>query len=283
MTNAKTTAQALHWAFLLVEQKQEAGVDRYGVEMLMQGILAVDELHLLQQMQTPLSEKQWAAFATAVKKYVAGTPVQYLLGDAAFFGRNFIVNDAVLIPRVETQDLVEWVLLREKNEALTVLDLATGSGAIGISLALERKKWQVAVSDISQDALSVCQKNQAKHHVNLPTYLSDVFDDIDAQFDVIVANPPYIAYDEQKVMDKSVVAHEPHLALFADHDGMAVYEKIATHLPQHLKPGGRLYLEFGYRQAEKIAALFEQQSYPTEVTLKNDLSNHPRMACITMC
>lgn len=276
-----TVAQTLSWAISYVKNNPDLSVDQAGVNHLLAAVLAVDEVGLLQRLREPMPPAAATKFEQLVKRYAAGEPVQYLIGTAPFFGYQFKVTPAVLIPRVETADLVEWVLAdNDPQEKLTVLDLGCGSGAIGISLA-KNSSWHVNVSDISEKALAVCRTNQQRLGVALPTYHSDVFAAIDNRFDVVVANPPYISRKEIPQMDASVTNYEPHLALFAANDGLAVYQQIAAQINRHINPGGKLYLEIGWQQAEAVQALFRTVPHVQAVSVKRDLSDHARMVRVT--
>ncbi|HJA73846.1 MAG TPA: peptide chain release factor N(5)-glutamine methyltransferase [Candidatus Limosilactobacillus faecipullorum] len=218
-------------------------------------------------------------FTRAVERIANAEPAQYVVGKAPFFGRVFVVNRDVLIPESETEELVEWVLdSMPADEPLKVLDLGTGSGVIGITLALERPKWQVTLSDISTDALRVALTNQRLHGTNLRQVESDLFANFgNEQFDLIVTNPPYIGVDEINEMDKAVIDYEPPLALFASEGGLGFYRRLFTELHQHLTPQGELFGETGYRQEEAIQQLFDQTVAGGKIETKHDVADRMRM------
>nr|WP_225353392.1 HemK/PrmC family methyltransferase [Lacticaseibacillus thailandensis] len=150
-------------------------------------------------------------------------PPQYVVGRAPFFDHWFHVTPAVLIPRFETEELVSWVL-SDQRDAQSGLDLGTGSGAIGITLAKRLPRVRMTLSDVSVDALAVSRENARTLGADVQLVQSDMFTDIPARFDFVVANLPYISHDEEKVMDASTLAYEPHLALFADNHGLALFQ-----------------------------------------------------------
>ena len=223
------------------------------------------------------SEEDFEVFRQNVEKCAEGIPPQYVLSKAVFFKRTFFVNESTLIPRVETEDLVEWILHDNPGADAEFLDIGTGSGAIGLTLKAEKPLWKGMLSDVSSEALGVAKKNAKRLKLKAEFKLSDVFDAIDGKFDIIVSNPPYIAESEKKYMDKSVLEHEPTLALFAENNGLAIYQKICRQLKDHLKNDGSLYLEIGFLQGKAVVEMFEKAYPKAEVTLKKDESGHDRM------
>ncbi|MGZ9850718.1 peptide chain release factor N(5)-glutamine methyltransferase [Limosilactobacillus ingluviei] len=218
-------------------------------------------------------------FTRAVERIANAEPAQYVVGKAPFFGRVFVVNRDVLIPESETEELVEWVLATmPADRPLRVLDLGTGSGVIGITLALERPRWQVTLSDISTSALRVALANQRLHGTNLRQVESDLFAGLAGQkFDLIVTNPPYIAVDEVNEMDRSVIEYVPPLALFASEGGLGFYRRLFTELPEHLVPGGVLFGETGYKQEQRIQDLFHRTVADGKIQTKHDMADRMRM------
>lgn len=208
-------------------------------------------------------------------------PVQHLIGHSYFFGYPFIVNEKVLIPRQETEQLVEEVLyLYDKhfeNQEIKVLDLGTGSGCIGLTLALEEKKMDVSLSDISNEALEVAKKNQEKLSAKAHLILSDLFHQIEGTFDIIVSNPPYIP-DEEDV--QNIVKKEPNVALYGGKLGVEFYEKILLASKSHIKNTALIAFEHGYQQKEKIKH-FVQNIYPdASILQKKDLQGKDRFTFI---
>lgn len=247
------------------------------IDYLLTGMMDWNYAQLGNNLNTVLEDEKRLRFMVAVRAIKGGQPVQYALGHAAFYGREFQVDRRVLIPRQETEELVEWVLKdHPSNTKQRVLDIGTGSGAIAVSLNAERTNWDVTGTDISTDALAVAKENAQLYAPTVQLVQSDLFTDVTGTFDIIVANPPYISRGEQSVMDESVVMFEPDVALYADDDGLALYKKMATDLLTFLKPGGAAYFEIGYQQGGKLVDLFGTLPQVT-VTLHQDLSGHDRM------
>ena len=247
------------------------------IDYLLTGMMDWNYAQLGNNLNTVLEDEKRLRFMVAVRAIKGGQPVQYALGHAAFYGREFQVDRRVLIPRQETEELVEWVLKdHPSNDKQRVLDIGTGSGAIAVSLNAERTNWDVTGTDISTDALTVAKENAQLYAPAVQLVQSDLFTDVTGTFDIIVANPPYISRGEQSVMDESVVMFEPDVALYADDDGLALYKEMATDLLTFLKPGGAAYFEIGYQQGGKLVDLFGTLPQVT-VTLHQDLSGHDRM------
>jgi len=278
MTNPSqpTYFEAQKWASFCLKTAQ---LPTDSARFLLLGLSQLDQTQLLVHYREPLPIALWQDYQMAIDRVVAGEPAQYVLGTAPFFGLSLTVNPAVLIPRVETEELVDWILTDLADESrLNVLDVGTGSGAIALALKSEQPRWQVSASDISQEALTVARANAKRLALDVNFYHSDLLADVPATaFDVIVSNPPYIATSEKAVMDASVLNYEPEQALFAAHSGLVLYEQLAQTVAQHLTANGRLYLEFGYHQGAAIQALFTEALPNATVTLRQDMAGHDRM------
>ena len=207
-------------------------------------------------------------------------PAQYIIGSAEFYGHVFTVDERVLIPRPETEELVALILEENDGEALRVLDIGTGSGAIAISIALARPNWQIQASDVSEEALALAQKNAQQLEVILNFKYSDVLDHLEGPYDLIVSNPPYISRNDLEEVGANVLGSEPHLALFADRDGYAIYEKIAQQAPSVLTPDGKIYLEIGYKQGAKVKELFREAFPDKRVRVLKDQFGQERMVVV---
>lgn len=207
-----------------------------------------------------------------------GQPAQYITGRAPFWGRWFTVSPAVLIPQFDTELLIEWLL--EDEVVGTVADIGTGSGAIGVTLKLERPDLGVTLVDISPDALAVATKNAHDLGADVTIRESDLLQNI-GKVDVIVANLPYIDPDEKPVMDQSVIDFEPHLALFADEHGLALFRQLFAQLPDHLNPGGSVYLEFGYHQQPALAQMINDLLPQMTAEFRRDEGGNMRGVKIT--
>ena len=201
---------------------------------------------------------------------------QYITGKAYFRDLELAVDERVLIPRPETEDLVDLVLKENSKADLRVLDIGTGSGAIAISLKSARPDWQVTASDISQGALQLAEENSKLNQVSLDFVESDVFGQITGTFDVIISNPPYIAYGDKDEVGMNVLASEPHLALFADEDGFAIYRQIIEGAGEHLSENGKLYFEIGYKQGDGLRALLSKHFPQKRIRVLEDIFGKDR-------
>jgi release factor glutamine methyltransferase len=189
-----------------------------------------------------------------LSRRLAGEPLAYILGQREFFSRNFLVSPAVLIPRQETETLVEFILEKAPFGA-SVLDVGTGSGCIGLTLKLERADLHVSVLDISEAALEVARENAERLHAEVTFIRSDLFESVHECYNVIVSNPPYI--EDSAVLPVEIRDHEPATALFAGADGLIVYRRLAADCGRMLKPGGLIALEVGDGMHHQVANLFD--------------------------
>ena len=213
-------------------------------------------------------------------KLAAHIPAQYIIGYAEFFGMQLKVDERVLIPRPETEELVELILAENPEGNLKVLDIGTGSGAIALSLAKNRPDWSVTAADISQDALDLSLENANAQNLNLSYIKSDCFSEISAKYDIIVSNPPYISRADEEEVGLNVLHSEPHLALFADEKGLAIYRRIAEESKDYLNDGGKIYLEIGYKQGQSVPALFKKNFPEKRVRTLKDQFGQDRMVVI---
>lgn len=205
---------------------------------------------------------------------------QYLIGRAYFRDLQLSVDQRVLIPRPETEELVDLILAENPDTPLSVLDIGTGSGAIAISLKKERPAWQLTASDISSDALSLAQDNASHYQLDIIFIVSDVFSQLSGTFDMIVSNPPYIAYEDKDEVGLNVYQSEPHLALFAAEDGYAIYRRIIEEASNYLSEKGKLYFEIGYKQGEGIKALVNTHFPQKRVRVLKDVFGKERMVVV---
>ena len=213
-------------------------------------------------------------------KLVAHIPAQYIIGHAEFFGMQLKVDERVLIPRLETEELVELILAENPEGHLKVLDIGTGSGAIALALAKNRADWTITAADISQDALDLASENAERLDLEISFIKSDCFSEISSKYDIIVSNPPYISREDQEEVGLNVLHSEPHLALFADEDGLAIYRRIAEDSKDYLNDGGKIYLEIGYKQGQSVPALFMENLPEKRVRTLKDQFGQDRMVVI---
>ena len=214
------------------------------------------------------------------QQLVAHKPAQYIIGHAEFFGMQLKVDERVLIPRPETEELVELILTENPEENLKVLDIGTGSGAIALALAKNRPDWSVTAADISQEALQLASENAKNQNLNIFFKKSDCFAEISEKYDIIVSNPPYISREDESEVSLNVLHSEPHLALFADEDGLAIYRRIAEDAKDYLTDGGKIYLEIGYKQGQSVPAFFKKHFPEKRVRTLKDQFGQDRMVVV---
>lgn len=207
-------------------------------------------------------------------------PAQYILGYAYFCGIILCVDERVLIPRPETEELVDLIISENSAKACKVLDIGTGSGAIALALKKQCPNWDVIASDLSQEALDVAKKNAATLALDVSFIQSDVFCHIRGKFDIIVSNPPYIAESDKEEVDVNVLTSEPHSALFAAEDGYAIYRQIINEVSTHLTSKGKLYFEIGYKQGEHLTELLQTQFPKARVRIIKDMFGRDRMVVL---
>lgn len=221
-------------------------------------------------------EERIRQYENLIRRRAQGCPVQYLLGYTEFMGMTFEVNEHVLIPRPDTEILVETSLDFMKPES-EVLDMCTGSGCIILSLAALGHLEAGTGADISPEALAVAEKNRDRHGLSQISLVeSDLFENISGRYDMIVSNPPYIPSGEIDTLMREVRDHEPHLALDGSADGLAFYRRIAGQAGDYLVPGGMLLMEIGWNQAEDISGLLDKAGF-RDVRVKKDLAGLDRV------
>lgn len=251
---------------------------RLDAQVLLTHTLQCNSAHLMAWPEKALDDKQLNDYQQLITQRVNGTPVAHLTGQREFWSLDFFVNDSTLIPRPETETLVEFILDKfSHHNSLNLLDLGTGTGAIAIAIAHEKPNWSLTASDKSSDAITLCEKNSESHNIkNLTITQSDWFENInDKNFDVIVSNPPYIAINDPH-LTQGDVRFEPESALTSGEDGMDDIAYLCEQTPNHLKSNGWLIIEHGYNQQQAVAECFTKNHY-RNIIQQQDLSNQPRM------
>ena len=231
-------------------------------------------------LQQEVTEEERQFVEDIYRKLANHIPAQYIIGHAEFFGMHLKVDKRVLIPRPETEELVELILAENLKENLKVLDIGTGSGAIALALSKSRPDWTITAADISQDALDLAIENAEIQNLNIFLKKSDCFSEISSKYDIIVSNPPYISRSDESEVGLNVLHSEPHLALFADEDGLAIYRRIAEEVKNYLGDGGKIYLEIGYKQGFSVPTLFKENLPDKRVRTLKDQFGQDRMVVV---
>ena len=234
------------------------------------------------------SKEQMLVWNSLLEQLKCEVPVQYLLGKTSFYGLDFEVNPTVLIPRSETEELVDWIIKslnsRIGNSKLKILDIGTGSGCIAISLAKNIENAQVFAIDISDKALATAKKNAEVNKVEVTFIHQNILDtaDLNQNFDIIVSNPPYVRNLEKQEIKKNVLNNEPHLALFVeDNDALIFYKKIAKLAQQSLSQNGELFFEINQYLGQEMIEMLEKMNFRT-IELRKDIYGNDRMIRATM-
>lgn len=276
MTNLDTYFEVLKWASSFLEERN---LESSLAEYLILERKEWTKTDLLLNFKKEVPQEELTLFESDLNRIVQHVPVQYLIGSCEFYGHRFLVNEHTLIPRPETEELVELILKENPNRSKQVVDIGVGTGAISLSLKAERPSWNLLGFDISKGALEVAKKNgeQLKQEV---TFLeSDVLSSyhLSEKIDILVSNPPYISIDEWEEMDISVRENEPKEALFAEDNGLEIYKKIAKEAKDHLAIDGKIYLEIGYLQGEAVSTIFKTTFPKKEVQVIKDMNEKDRI------
>lgn len=269
---------------LASKQLREASVanDLLDSQTLLAEALGKDRTYLIVNFNEQLSDELLAGYQRLIARRASGEPLQYITGHQQFFGLEFEVTPAVLIPRPETELIVEEVIRLvdvHKIAKPVIVDVGTGSGCIAIALARELEDAKVTAVDISETALEIARRNAAKHE--LADRVRFVNSDLLAAFpeiqfaDFILSNPPYVAVHELPTLQREVRDWEPHTALTDNADGLSFYRRLLNETPIRLKPGGFLICELGFGQSETVSAMADSQVW-SEVRLLDDLQSIPR-------
>ncbi|QOR66526.1 peptide chain release factor N(5)-glutamine methyltransferase [Cytobacillus suaedae] len=281
MKNISKVYEALNWASsCLREENRDENVG----ELLLCHHLKMNRSQLLASLRDDLDAEVVEHFMEDVKKHLNGLPVQYIIGYEEFYGRPFQVNKEVLIPRPETEELVEGVLKRAKtlfkDQKVSVVDVGTGSGAIAITLALENLNFDVSTVDIAIESIKVAKGNAEKLGAKVEFYEGDLLGpliDRKKKVDIVVSNPPYIPDYEIETLSTVVKDHEPIRALIGGADGLDFYRRFMDEIPQVLKDRGLIAFEVGVGQGQLVADLLTTTFPSAKVEVANDINGKDRM------
>lgn len=250
---------------------------RLNTEVLLSHILSADKTYLYTHDEREISDADIQRLEDAVYERISGVPIQYIVGRQEFFGRYFTVNPTVLIPRPETEFLVEKVLELRPSKGACIIDVGTGSGCIGITLALEARQTEVILADVSFEALKTAQANARNLNAEVGIACMDLLEAASGPFDFIVSNPPYVSRAETSRLQREVREHEPHVALFAADDGLAAYRQLVPSAQRLLRSGGHLIMEIGFGLEERVLSLLDD--HWDRLPTGTDLQGIPRIVC----
>ncbi len=272
-----TVQQALDWGI--------SQIGRTDARYLLQELLQVSAAWLLAHDDVPVPPKTLSTFKKMVAQAKDDVPIPYLLGYGWFYGRQFAVSPAVLIPRPETEELVQLgIKFLAGKQGQKVIDVGTGSGIIAITLALEtaahNDEHRILATDISPDALQLAKNNGRRLNASVEFAQADLLAGQSGPFGLIIANLPYIGETEKNVMGASVLKHEPHLALFSDDDGFAHVQTLLGQAQTRLAPSGAILLEIGYAQGERGLSLCQRYFPDADCRLVKDLAGQDRMLAV---
>lgn len=260
------------------EQLQKAGITdaELDARLLLEFICHTDRNALYAHGDQEIEDEKMHDFLQLIEKRAVHIPLQHLTGEQNFMGLDFLVNEHVLIPRQDTEILVEEIM-RDLHDGIRILDMCTGSGCILLSLLHYSNECSGVGVDVSEDALAVARQNADRLAEKQAVFIqSDLFEKVEGSFDLVVSNPPYIRSQEIAGLMPEVREHEPHLALDGKDDGLHFYREIIKEAMLHLKRGGQLFFEIGYDQGEAVQALLAANGY-TEIAVVKDYAGLDRV------
>lgn len=275
-----TVHEALKWASSFI---QKHNCEPKVAEILLLHIMEWSKTDLLVHLREPMAKEKWKNYQQLIEQHAeTKIPVQHVTGVEVFNGRHFIVNNHVLIPRPETEELIQRVTETVDKSDFTCVDVGTGSGVIAISLAKEWENRRVTMlaTDLSKEALKVAKKNTEKHKATVTYYHGNFLDplmDQGKKVDIIVSNPPYIAYEEADSLSETVKSFDPEMALFADQHGLAAYQQIIDQATKVLHKNGMIFFEIGHTQAEAVTKLIQDQFPDSSISLFQDINGKDRI------
>lgn len=279
---AKRVFEALNWASSFLESE---GSEKTAAEILLRHHLDVSRSQLFASFHDEIPLQKWQRFQADVHRFAEGVPVQYLTGVEHFYGRVFSVNQEVLIPRPETEELVVGALERvdehfPKTDVLDLVDIGTGSGAIAVTLALESEQFRVTATDIAESSLAVAKGNSERLGANIRFLQGDLLQpliELGQKVDCLVSNPPYIPLTDADTLHPRVRDYEPSRALFGGEDGLLLYRRLIQQLPAVIKERGLVALEVGIGQAEVVAKMLSDVLSNANVEIAEDINGKQRL------
>ena len=267
--------ELLEWTTAYFE-KNNIPNPRLDAEVLLGHILEKSRLQLYLHFDMPVYQEHLKAFREFIKRRIAFTPISYLINRKEFMSLDFYVDERVLIPRPETEFIVETILKTNPEKPQRILEIGTGSGIIATTLAVNEPEWEIIATDICQDALDVAEKNRDTHECTdrISLLQGDLFDPIQgldsSKFNWIVSNPPYVMSCDNNGLSPDVREHEPHIALFAGEDGLSIIRRLISEAPSYLNPNGKLIFEIGDKQGNSVQELInEQPDYENSQIIKD--------------
>lgn len=255
-----------------------AGISDASVDiwLLLEHFADINKSDYLAKPDMELSKVNAEQIEEAVEKRIKHIPLQHIIGETEFMGLTFKVNENVLIPRFDTEILVDEVVKYVGDQYLKVLDMCTGSGCIAVTISDMCDNATVVASDISKDAIDVAKENNTLNQTDVTFVESDLFENVEGLFDVIVSNPPYIRTEEIENLQEEVKMHDPHLALDGGETGLDFYKRIVKDAKEHLKTDGIIFFEIGFDQAEDVSNILKENGYH-DIVVKKDLSGLDRV------
>ncbi|MEY8692484.1 peptide chain release factor N(5)-glutamine methyltransferase [Mammaliicoccus sciuri] len=256
------------------------GFETSRADWLLEDISGMSRTQIAMNLNQDVPSNILDAYLNSRERMYEGEPVQYIAGFAEFYGRKFKVNQYVLIPRPETEELVYQTLQMIQNKQVVVCDIGTGTGAIAITLKKERPDLSVIATDISEEALSIAKTNASTLEAPIEFLKGKSLEPLineNIKVDVLVSNPPYISNEEQKEMSDTVLNYEPHLALFAEDDGLAIYKDIILNLEHVMLDNGIVIFEIGHLQGELLKDFIENHLNVEDVKIIQDINQNNRM------
>lgn len=276
-----TLHEALRWASSFLDQRS---LEQPVAEWLLRHYLQIDRAQLLMRLHDPVTDELVKRLKQDLTRHAEGIPVQHLIGYEEFYGRKFTVNSDVLIPRPETEELVQTVLGLKASlfgdRRVTAADIGTGSGAIAVTLALEEPALELYAVDISETALTVAKKNAAELGAAVSFLHGDLLEPLlerELRMDIVVSNPPYIPLTDEGELAVHVKDHEPHLALFGGDDGLVLYRRMVGQLPAAVKDEAIIAFEVGVGQAEAVREMLQHAFPRAETEIRRDINGKERI------